>query len=131
MKSKLFFLSILPLLLILRPLGWSAEPDPRVKQATEYLEAWRISEAERIAAGLFKENSRSAAALDLSAEVAFYQGRYDEAARLVEQALAIDSAGEERQALRLRMQRTRDTVDKLERFESEHFIFHLDRKSVV
>ncbi len=126
MKSKLFFLSILPLLLTLRPLGWSAEPDPRVKQGGEYLEAWRISEAERIAAALVKENSRSAAALDLSAEVAFYQGRYDEAARLVEQALAIDSGGEERQALRLRMQRTRDTVGKLKRFESDHFIIFLD-----
>ena len=42
----------------------------------------------------------------------------DEAARLVEQALVIDSGGEERQALRLRMQRTRDTVGKLKRFET-------------
>lgn len=122
-----FFYLFLPLtLLSLQPFGWGAEADPRVKQAEEFLEAWRVSEAERISAALLKENPRSASALDLGAEVAFYQGRYEEAARQAEQALAIDSADENRQRLRLRTQRTRDTVAKLKRFESDHFIIYLD-----
>jgi tetratricopeptide (TPR) repeat protein len=44
----------------------------------------------------------------------------------VEQALAVDSANQRRQALRLLTQQTRDTVKKLKRFESAHFILHLD-----
>jgi tetratricopeptide (TPR) repeat protein len=125
--SSFFFYLLIPLtLLALQPSGWGAEADPRVKEAEDHLEAWRIPEAEKIAAAMLKENPRSAAALDVSAEVAFHQGRYEEAVRQVEQALAIDSTDEKRQRLRLLTQRTRDTVGKLKRYESDHFIIYLD-----
>lgn len=110
----------------MRPAGWSAEEDPRIKEAEEHLDAWRITEAEKISAALLKENPRSPTALALSAEVAFYQGHYDDAARQAEQALAGDSVDEKRQALRIRTQRSRDVVSKLKRYESEHFIVFLD-----
>ncbi|HEY2987391.1 MAG TPA: tetratricopeptide repeat protein [Candidatus Binatia bacterium] len=126
MKSKVFFPLIFLVLFALRPFGWAAEADPRIKQAEEHLEAWRTSEAEAIAAALVKENPRSAPALDLSAWINFYQGRYDEALKQVEQALAIESANEKRQALRLLLQQTRDRIAKLKRFDSDHFILYLD-----
>jgi tetratricopeptide (TPR) repeat protein len=106
--------------------GPAAEADPRIKEAEEHLDAWRIAEAEKISAALLKENPRSPAGLALSAEVAFYQGRYDEAARQAEQALAVDSTDEKRQALRIRTQRSRDVVSKLKRYESDHFLVYLD-----
>lgn len=129
MRTRKFFFLLLtfPLTLFaLRPACPAADADPRVKEAEEHLDAWRIGEAEKIAAALIKENPRSPAALDVSAEVAFFQGRYDDAARRIEEALALDARDEKRQAARVRMQRTRDTVAKLKRFESEHFIFFLD-----
>jgi tetratricopeptide (TPR) repeat protein len=104
----------------------AAEIDPRIKEAEEYLDAWRLPEASEIVSGLLVENPKSAAALDLSARVHFYQGRYEEALRLMEQALAVDSADEKRQALRLLTQQTRDTIRKLKRFESAHFVLYLD-----
>lgn len=122
-----FFYPLIALTLLApQPSGWGAEADPRVKQAEDHLEAWRIGEAEKIAAAMLKENPRSADALDLSAAVAFNQGNYDEAVRRVEQALAIDAKDEKRQRLRLLTQRTRDTVAKLARHESEHFVIYLD-----
>ncbi|MFQ5904164.1 MAG: hypothetical protein ACE5JO_10780, partial [Candidatus Binatia bacterium] len=48
--------------------------------------------------------------------------------RSLEQALDIDSADERRQALRILAQQTRDTVKKLKRFESAHFILYLDEE---
>ena len=128
MKSKSIFLLTFLALFTLQPWCLAAELEPRIKQAEEYLDAWRLSEAEAIAAAALRENPRSAAALDLSARLNFYRGNYEEALRLIEQALAIDSANERRQALRLLAQQSRDAVKKLKRFESDHFILYLDEE---
>jgi tetratricopeptide (TPR) repeat protein len=128
LKSKVFLSLILVVSFALPSLALSAEDDPRIKQAQEYLDAWKLSEAEAISGALLKENPRSAPALDLSAQVRFYQGRYDESLRQVEQALAVDSANDRRQALKLLAQQTRDRVAKFKRFESDHFILSLDEE---
>ena len=109
-----------------QPTVFGAEANPRVVEAEERLEAWRIAEADKISAAMLKDAPRSADALALAAEVAFYQGRYDDAARLAEQALAVDSANDKRQALRIRTQRARDIVGKMKRYDSEHFVLYLD-----
>jgi len=117
--SRFFLPLTLLTLLALQPSWcWAAETDPRIGQAEERIEAWRLAEAQEIVAALLSENPRSAEALDLSARVHFYQGRYDEALKLHEQALAIDAKNDRRQALRLFAQRTLDTLKKLKRFES-------------
>ncbi|MBI2988890.1 MAG: tetratricopeptide repeat protein [Deltaproteobacteria bacterium] len=85
-----------------------------------------MAQAETLASQLARESPNSAAALDLNARVRFYQGRYEEAVRLLEQALAIETANERLQALRILTQQTLDTVKKLKRFESAHFILHAD-----
>ncbi len=115
-------------LLALNPFSLTAEFTPELKQLEEHLEAWRLPQAEEIASRLAGESPKSAATLDLQARIKFYQGRYEEALRLLEQALAIDSANERRQALRLLAQQTHDTVKKLKRFESAHFILHVDEE---
>jgi tetratricopeptide (TPR) repeat protein len=118
--------------LTLHPLGPLAadlragEPDPLSKAVEEHLEAWRLPQAEGIVSRLLSENPKSALALDLDGRVKFYQGRYEEALRSLEQALAIESSNERRQALRVLAQQTQDTVKKLKRFESDHFILYLD-----
>ena len=132
MKLKNVFPLTLLILLTLNPFipsslySFAAQPDESLKQIEEHLEAWRVPQADEIAARLLRENPKSAVTLGLNAQVRFYQGRYEEALHFVEQALAVDSANERRQALRLLTQQTRDTVKKLKRFESAHFILHLD-----
>jgi tetratricopeptide (TPR) repeat protein len=128
LKSKFVFFLILLAFFTLPTVGSGAEDDPRIKQAQDYLDAWKLSEAEAISGALLKENPRSAPALDLSAQVRFYQGRYDESLRQVEQALAVDSTNDRRQALKLLAQQTRDRVAKFKRFESDHFILSLDEE---
>ncbi|HEX9880791.1 MAG TPA: tetratricopeptide repeat protein [Candidatus Binatia bacterium] len=100
--------------------------DSLIEKADEHLEAWRAPEAAAILSQIKGKDAGSAKVLDLRAQLAFYQGRYEESLRLSEQALAIDSADEHRQALRLLAQRTRDTVKDLKSYESEHFILRLD-----
>ena len=87
-----------------------------------------MPQADEIASRFLRENPKSLAAFDLNARVKFYQGRYEEALRLLEQGLAIESANERRQALRLLTQQTHDTVKKLKRFENAHFILYVDEE---
>lgn len=104
----------------------SAQVKPLLEEADSYLEAWRLPEAEALAGKLLQQNPQSTEVLDFNAKLMFYLGRYEEALGFVEKALARESANEHRQALRLLTQRTLDTVKKLKRFESAHFIVYLD-----
>lgn len=132
------FKSIIPLILLslstleplnpLSPYLFAAELDARLKEAEEHIEAWRLAQAEEIASRFLSENPKSADALDLKSRIAFYHGRYQEALRFSEQALAIASANERYNAFRLFAQRTQDTVKTLKRFESQHFILYLDEE---
>lgn len=106
----------------------AAEIAPLLEEAEKHLEAWRMPQADEIASRLVREDPKSPAALDLSARVSFYRGRYEKALHLIEKALAIGAADERRQGWRLFTQRTRDTVKKLKRYESAHFILSLNEE---
>jgi tetratricopeptide (TPR) repeat protein len=100
-----------------------------LNKGEEHLKAWRVSQAEEVVAKLIREHPKSPLALGLMARVAFYQGRYQEAFNTSEKSLAILSNNEQLHALRLLSQQTRDTVKKLMRFESAHFILYLNEKT--
>ena len=106
---------------------FGAESD-RFKPGEELLDAWRIGEAEDLAAKMLKENSKSAPALDFDARVKFYQGRYGDSLTQLDRALAIESTDQRRQALKLFTQLTIDVHKNLRRHESAHFILFVDDK---
>jgi tetratricopeptide (TPR) repeat protein len=128
LKHRLSFLSAILLGLLLAAQARGAEADPKFKSGEELLDAWHISQAEELAAQALKENPKSTAALDFDARVKFYQGRYSDALAVLEQALAIDSSNQRRQALKLFAQLTVDVHKSLQRYESAHFILFLDEK---
>ncbi|NIO07577.1 MAG: tetratricopeptide repeat protein [Deltaproteobacteria bacterium] len=111
------------------PLAAGAESQQLLLQkAAEHLEGWRVPEAAQVIAKLDTTGPESLAVLDLQAQLAFYEGNYAEAFTIAEKGLAIESASEERQTMRLLAQRTRDAIGKLKRFESEHFVLFLDEQ---
>lgn len=128
MKHQRSLLSFFWVLLVLGVSARAAEPDPLFKQGEEHLEAYRLPQAEEIASRALRENPKSATAHDFDARVKFYQGRYEEALKSLERAIAIDSKDDRRQALRLLTQRTHDVIKTLKRFESPHFVLYLDEK---
>lgn len=127
MKPRLPFLSALLFWIAVAAQVFAGESD-RFKAAEELLDAWRISEAEDLAAKAIKENSKSVQALDFDARVKFYQGRYSESLSQLERALAIESTDQRRQALKLFAQLTLDVHKNLRRHESAHFILFIDEK---
>ncbi len=106
----------------------AAEADPEFKPGDELLDAWRTAEAEQIAAKAVREDVKSASAHAFDGRVKFYQGRYQDALAAFDKALAIDSKNKRHQGFKLLTQFTVDVVKNLKRFESAHFIVHLDDK---
>jgi predicted Zn-dependent protease len=94
LKSPFFYFYFLIFtfyFLICAPHAAEKPSDPALKQAEEYLEAWRLSEAEKLIAELGRNQPKSPEILDLQAWLAFYQGRYEESLRIVERSLALES----------------------------------------
>jgi tetratricopeptide (TPR) repeat protein len=128
LKYRPSFFSALLFLLVIAAQALGAETDPKFKAGEELLDAWRIPQAEELAAGALKESPKSAAALEFDARVKFYQGRYAEALAVFDRALAIDSTDQRRQALKLFTQLTLDVHKTLKRYESAHFVLFVDDK---
>ncbi|HTN70153.1 MAG TPA: tetratricopeptide repeat protein [Methylomirabilota bacterium] len=117
---------VIPLALAVALLA--AESDSPFKQGEELLDAWRIPEAEALAAKSLREDSRSPAALAFDGRVKFYQGRYQEALASLEKAVTLDSTDQRNQGWKLLSQFTNDVIKTLKRYESQHFIVYLDEK---
>jgi tetratricopeptide (TPR) repeat protein len=128
LKHRLSLFLALLLLLAGAVQARAAEAESKFKAAGELLDAWRVSEAQAVAARALNENPQSAEALDFDARVKFYQGRYAEALASLERALAVDATEQRRQALKLFTQLTLDVHKTLKRYESEHFILFVDEK---
>jgi tetratricopeptide (TPR) repeat protein len=107
---------------------YAAEADPRFKASDELLDAWRTAEAQAFADKVLREDGKSAGAHAFDGRLKFYQGRYQDALAAFDKALAIDSKDERNQAYKLLAQFTQDVVKNLKRFESAHFVLHLDEK---
>lgn len=112
-------------LLLALPLR-AAEVDPALKEAEELLDAWKISQAEELAARLIRENTKSPIGHDIDARAKFYQGRYAEAVAAGDRALALDSTDKRRQAWKLFSQLTVDVLKNLRKYESAHFVLYVD-----
>jgi tetratricopeptide (TPR) repeat protein len=105
-----------------------AEGDPKFKHGEELLDGWHLGQAEEIAARSLRENPKSPGALEFDGRVKFYQGRYQEAVKSLDQALSIDSKNQRRQGWKLLAQQTQDVIKTLRRYESAHFVLFADEK---
>jgi len=128
LKRRAFSIVALFFSLLLAAPLCAAEADAKFKEGEELLDAWRIGQAEELAAKWLRENPKAPAAADLDGRVKFYQGRYQEALAAIERALAVDSSDKRRQGWKLLSQFTYDVVKSLKRYESAHFVVFLDEK---
>lgn len=103
-------------------------PIPGLTEAEENVNAWRVDQAEVQVQHLLSEYPDSVDVLDLATMLQYYQGDYTKALQTADKAVKIDPESEQRQALRLLIQRTHDTVKDFRRFESDHFILYLDEQ---
>lgn len=123
-RVSLFFL----LFFLLAARLFAAEAEPAFKAGEDLLDAWRIGDAETLAARALKDDPKSAAALEFDGRIKFYQGRYQDALAMMDRALAVESQDRRRQGWKLLTQLTLDVHKTLKRYESAHFILFVDDK---
>jgi tetratricopeptide (TPR) repeat protein len=123
-RVSLFFLLFFSLAARL----FAAEAEPAFKAGEDLLDAWRIGDAETLAARALKDDPKSAAALEFDGRIKFYQGRYQDALAMMDRALAVESQDRRRQGWKLLTQLTLDVHKTLKRYESAHFILFVDDK---
>lgn len=104
----------------------TSDQSEKIAKAEELMSAWRVKDAEPIILQLLEENPKSPEVLDLGAMLAYYQGRYPQALERLSEALEIDPNSEQRHALNLLLQQTHDNTKEFKRYESDHFVLHLD-----
>ena len=99
-----------------------------VEEAEALIGAWHVEDAQEVIPDLLRDNPESPEVLDIAALLAYYQGDYEKSLSTLAKALAIEADNEQRHALNLLLQQTRDTTKHFKRFESEHFILYLDER---
>ncbi len=125
--KKNSFLLILSFLLI--PFSAGQAASPRVLASLEEkVERWDVEEAWKEAEVLLKTESRDPRVLEMAAQIAFHRGEYGEARKLIQAALEIGGEDEKRRAFSLFIESTLGVLSSFQKYESPHFIIHLDEK---
>jgi tetratricopeptide (TPR) repeat protein len=120
---------ILIALFLLIPFSAGQAASPRVLASLEEkIERWDVEEAWREAEGLLKTESRDPRVLEMAAQIAFHRGEYGEARKLIQSALEIGGEDEKRKGFSLFIESTLGVLSSFQKYESPHFIIHLDEK---
>jgi tetratricopeptide (TPR) repeat protein len=115
------------LVIILPSVGRTA-PKEAIDSPTAKLEAWDVSEAWREVNRLLGDEPNDPKLLELASHIAFHQGDYQEASKLMKQALGRGGEDEKRKAFASFIEETLGVLSSFKRVESPHFIISLDEK---
>jgi len=127
MKFILIFIVILSTLFHLPSRSESASQEA-IDSLTAKLEAWEVSEAWGEVNRLLAEEPDDPKLLELASHIAFHQGDYQEASKLMKQALGRGGEDEKRKAFASFIEETFTLVSSFKRVEGSHFVIRLDEK---
>jgi tetratricopeptide (TPR) repeat protein len=99
-----------------------------IDSLTAKLEAWEVSEAWEEVRRLLADEPNDPKLLELASHIAFYKGGYQEASKLMKQALEQGGEDEKRKAFASFVEDTLGVLSSFKRVESSHFIISLDEK---
>jgi len=126
-KLILVFIVILSTLFSFPSISGSASKEA-IDSLTAKLEAWDVSEAWREVNRLLGDEPNDPKLLELASHIAFHLGEYQEALKLMKQALGRGGEDEKRKAFASFIEETLGVLSSFKRVESSHFIISLDEK---
>ena len=118
---------ILLVILLLPALAQGAPSEGAMKSLVAKLEAWDVEEAWAEAKPLLLREPKDPQLLEVASHIAFHRGDYQEALKLAKAAVA-EGEADSRKGLALFLEETLGVLNTLKRFESPHFVIHLDEK---
>jgi len=118
---------VLIFIFILPSLGWTASQEA-IDSLTVKLEAWEVSEAWREVTRLLVDEPNDPKLLELASHIAFQNGDYQEASKLMKQALGRGGEDEKKKVFSSFIEETLGVLSSFKRVESSHFVVSLDEK---
>ena len=118
---------VLIFIFILPSLGWTASQEA-IDSITMKLEAWEVSEAWREVTHLLVDEPNDPKLLELASHIAFQNGDYQEASKLMKQALGRGGEDEKKKAFSSFIEETLGVLLSFKRVESSHFVISFDEK---
>ncbi len=115
------------LVIILPSAGRTASQEAIASLAAK-LEAWDVSEARTEVKELLADGPSDPKLLELASHIAFHNGDYQEASKLIKQALGQGGEDEKRKAFASFIEDTLSVVSSFKKVESSHFLISLDEK---
>lgn len=116
------------LLLFILPCTLGAVPPERIQSLEAKLDAWKVEEAWGETQALLRAEPKDAKLLELASQIAYHRGEYAEALRLARSAIAQGAGDEGTKTFALFVEQTMAVVTPFKKYESAHFIIHLDEK---
>ena len=128
-KVKLIVVFVVSLFAIFSfPSTSSGASQEAIDSLTAKLEAWEVSEAWREVKRLLGDEPNDPKLLELASHIAFHKGDYQEASKLIKQALGRGGEDEKRKAFASFIEDTLGVFSSFKRVESSHFVILLDEK---
>ena len=103
-------------------------PQEVIQSLTQKLEAWDVAEAWTGVKGFLANEPKDPQLLELASHIAFHKGDYQEALKLIKQAIEQGKENEARKAFSSFIEETLGVVSSLKKYESPHFMISLDEK---
>ncbi len=126
-KLILVLIVILSVLFNFPSISGSASQEA-IDSLTAKLEAWDASDARGEVKRLLEDEPKNPKLLELASQIAFHQGDYQEASKLMKQTLEQEGEDEKKKAFVSLIEETLALVSSFKRVESSHFVISLDEK---
>ncbi len=115
-------------LVIILPSAGRTATQEAIDSLTAKLEVWEVSEAWVEVKRLLGDEPNDPKLLELASHIALHKGDYQEASKLIRQALERGGEDEKRKAFAHFIEETLGVLSSFKRIESSHFIISLDEK---
>ncbi|HUL37695.1 MAG TPA: tetratricopeptide repeat protein [Thermodesulfobacteriota bacterium] len=128
-KIKLILLSIAILTNVFAiPSLSQAAPPEVIHSLALKLEGWEVEEAWAEIKDILVREPKDPQLLELASRISFHRGDYQEALKLMKQAIEAGGEEEKRRIFALFIEQTVGVVTPFKKFESPHFVITLDEK---
>jgi len=115
-------------LVIILPSAGRTASQEAINSLTAKLDGWEVSDAWGEVKRLLGDEPNDPKLLELASHIAFHKGDYQEASKLMKQALAQDGEDEKKKGFASFLEETLALVSSFKRVESSHFVISLDEK---
>ncbi|MGD9179843.1 MAG: tetratricopeptide repeat protein [Desulfobacterales bacterium] len=128
MKKRIAFISMVLVaqLALIAPCVSATGSSDMVALLTAKLESWDVEEIWPLVQEALAEQPQDPELLEIASHIAFHRGNYPESLQLMKRSMAVGGENEKRRGFALFIEETINVLAPYKRYETPHFIIHLN-----